>query len=97
MSGREVRALLGRIVTGMPKRFTTANDDVKITGVIVRVDTETGRAISIERYQYDFDIEDAEASRDAIFKRDKTESPDADNGQDQDGNDDANVEMEAKE
>lgn len=95
--GMEVGPSLGRFVTGMPKRFTTAKDDVKITGVIVRVETETGRAISIERYQYSFDIEDAEGSRDAIFKRDKTESPDADNGQDQDGNDDANVEMEAKE
>ena len=99
--GMEVGPSLGRFVTGMPKRFSTAKDDVKITGVIVRVDTETGRAISIERYQYSFDIEDAEASRDAIFKRDKTESPDAendsDNGKDQDGNDDANVEMEAKE
>ena len=74
--GMEVGPSLGRFVTGMPKRFSTAKDDVKITGVIVRVETETGRAISIERYQYSFDIEDAEASRNAIFKRDKTESPD---------------------
>lgn len=52
---------LGRFLTGMPKRFTIASDDVKLSGVVVRVDPETGRAESIERIRLDFDIVQAQA------------------------------------
>jgi len=48
---------LGRFLTGMPKRFTTATDDVKLSGVAVKIDTESGRAESIERFRLDFDLE----------------------------------------
>jgi hypothetical protein len=54
--GMEKGPSLGRFLTGMPKRFTTATDDAKIQGVVVRVNTEDGRAESIERFSQDFDI-----------------------------------------
>jgi hypothetical protein len=54
--GMEKGPSLGRFLTGMPKRFTTATDDVKIMGVVVRVNTEDGRAESIERFSEDFDL-----------------------------------------
>jgi calcineurin-like phosphoesterase len=41
---------LQRFLTGMPKRFSTATDDVRISGVILKIDTGTGRAQHIERY-----------------------------------------------
>ncbi len=86
--GMEVGPSLGRFMTAMPKRFTTAKDDVKIAGVIVRVEIETGRAISIERFKYDFDIEDQDASRAAIFNGEKVKSPDSDNDIDIDNEND---------
>jgi len=49
---------LERFLTGMPIRFATATGDVKIAGVIVKVDPADGRALSIERYAEPFDIED---------------------------------------
>ena len=74
--GMEVGPSLGRFVTGMPKRFTTAKDDVKIAGVIIRIEIETGRAIGIERFQYDFDIDDIDSSRAAIAKSSSVEPVD---------------------
>jgi metallophosphoesterase (TIGR00282 family) len=54
--GMEKDPALGRFLTGMPKRFTTASDDIKLSGAIVRIDTETGRAEHFERIRLDFDI-----------------------------------------
>lgn len=54
--GMEKGPSLGRFLTGMPKRFTTATDDVKIMGVVVKVNIEDGRAEFIERFQEDFDL-----------------------------------------
>ena len=65
--GMEVGPSLGRFVTGLPKRFTAAKDDVKISGVCVTVDTKNGRAKSIERFRYDFDIEKVDESKIAIL------------------------------
>jgi len=56
--GMEIGPSLGRFLTGMPKRFTTASKDIKLSGVIVKVDTESGRAESLERIVIDFNIED---------------------------------------
>ena len=56
--GMEKGPSLGRFLTGMPKRFSTASGDVKLSGVIVRIDPSDGRAISIERIQVDFDLKD---------------------------------------
>ncbi len=38
---------LGRFLTGMPKRFTTAEGDVKLQGVIVKINSEDGQAVEI--------------------------------------------------
>jgi metallophosphoesterase (TIGR00282 family) len=54
--GMEKGPSLGRFLTSMPKRFTTATNDVKISGVVVRIDSESGRAESIERFKINFDI-----------------------------------------
>jgi calcineurin-like phosphoesterase len=54
--GMEKGPSLGRFLTGMPKRFTTASDDARIQGVVVRINSEDGRAESIERFSQDFDL-----------------------------------------
>ncbi len=65
--GMEVGPSLGRFLTGMPKRFTAAKDDVKISGAVVGIDKKTGKAVNIQRYRYDFDIEKIEESKFAIL------------------------------
>ena len=47
---------LGRFLTGMPKRFSTATGNIRIMGVVLKVDPATGRATSIERFSEDFDL-----------------------------------------
>lgn len=54
--GMEKGPSLGRFLTGMPKRFTTATGDVRISGVVVKVDIESGRAEHIERFVLPFDL-----------------------------------------
>lgn len=61
--GMEKGPSLGRFLTGMPKRFTTATDDVRLAGVIVRIEAATGRAVEIERLMLTFDIEQYQNSR----------------------------------
>ncbi len=48
--GMKHDAAVKRFLTGMPYKFSVAVDDVKMQGVIVEVDDQTGKAISIERY-----------------------------------------------
>lgn len=55
--GMDVGPSLGRFLTGMPKRFSTASDDVKLSGVIVKVDQSDGHATSITRFCTDFDFD----------------------------------------
>lgn len=55
--GMEKQPSLERFLTGMPKRFSTATDDVKISGVVVSIDASNGKAQSIERFRYVFDVE----------------------------------------
>jgi hypothetical protein len=52
--GMEKAPSLGRFLTGTPKRFSTATDDVKLQGVVVRIDS--GEATHIERISRDFDL-----------------------------------------
>ena len=54
--GMEKGPSLGRFLTGTPKRFTTATDDVRIQGVVVRIDADTGQAVQIERFSRAFDL-----------------------------------------
>ncbi|MEA3297759.1 MAG: TIGR00282 family metallophosphoesterase [candidate division Zixibacteria bacterium] len=54
--GMQKGPALGRFLTGMPKRFSTATDDVKLSGVLIKVDPANGSAQSIERLLIDFDL-----------------------------------------
>lgn len=47
--GRNKNAILERFITQMPTRFEMAENDVRINGVIVDIDEETGKARSIKR------------------------------------------------
>ena len=49
--GREKLPVLQKLRTGMPARFDVAKEDVRACGVAVGLDTETGQATSIERFQ----------------------------------------------
>lgn len=55
--GMEKEPSLQRFLSGVPKRFTTAAEDVRLSGVVVKVDPSDGRAHSIERLRVDFDLE----------------------------------------
>ena len=46
--GVEVELAVRRMRTGLPVRFATARGDVRIEGVVVECDAQTGRAVSIE-------------------------------------------------
>jgi metallophosphoesterase (TIGR00282 family) len=50
--GVEVGAALGRFLTGMPARFETATDNLRLNAVVIEADDETGRATEIERLSY---------------------------------------------
>ena len=54
--GMQVKPSLDRFLTGMPIRFTTASEDVKISGVVITADPETGEAFTITRFREDFDL-----------------------------------------
>jgi metallophosphoesterase (TIGR00282 family) len=45
---------LERFLTGMPKRFSSAKDDVKISGVVLTISAEDGGAENIERFIIDY-------------------------------------------
>ena len=46
--GRDIQPVLGRLLDGMPRRFTVAKEDVAIRGCIVEIDESDGLARSIE-------------------------------------------------
>jgi metallophosphoesterase (TIGR00282 family) len=46
--GVQVELAVRRMRTGMPVRFQTAQDDVRIEGVVIDCDAATGRATAIE-------------------------------------------------
>ena len=54
--GMEKEPSLKRFLTGMPIRFTTATEDIKISGVVVTINALNGKAERIERYRADFDL-----------------------------------------
>jgi metallophosphoesterase (TIGR00282 family) len=54
--GMEKGPSLGRFLTGMPKRFKCASGDVRIAGVAIKIEPDTGRAVSIERFSMPFDL-----------------------------------------
>lgn len=50
--GREKHQIIERFVTNMPVRFNLAQTDVRMQAVLVEVDEENGKAISIKRLEY---------------------------------------------
>ena len=49
--GRKVEPVLQKMVTHIPARFDVADEDLRMSGAIVTIDAETGRAKAIERVQ----------------------------------------------
>lgn len=47
--GRKTENVLSAFITGMPMTFDVAEDDVRIAGAIATIDSDTGRALAIER------------------------------------------------
>jgi calcineurin-like phosphoesterase len=47
--GRDKDAVVGSLVSGVPRPYTVATEDSRLSGVIVETDDETGRAVKIER------------------------------------------------
>lgn len=54
--GRDKNAVLKKLRTSMPARFDVAERDIKACGVAVRIDTTTGRASFIERFQMPMEL-----------------------------------------
>jgi metallophosphoesterase (TIGR00282 family) len=47
--GRDIDRVLKAIITQMPTRFDVAEKDVRISGVIITLDSSTGKALEIKR------------------------------------------------
>ena len=47
--GRRKDRVLKALRTGMPAQFEVATDDVRLSGILVKIDGATGRASHIER------------------------------------------------
>ncbi len=50
--GREKHQVIERFITNMPVRFNLAQGDVRMQAVLVEVDEESGKALSIKRVEY---------------------------------------------
>jgi hypothetical protein len=49
--GREIQPVLQKLRTGMPARFEVASGGRKACGAVIRVETSTGKAVAVERFQ----------------------------------------------
>lgn len=47
--GRKIEKVLSVFITGVPTHFDVAEDDVRLCGALVTLDTSSGKALSIER------------------------------------------------
>jgi 2',3'-cyclic-nucleotide 2'-phosphodiesterase len=54
--GRTIDSVLQRFLTSTPVRMDVAEDDLRIQGVIVEIDTASARAESIKRFEYKEDL-----------------------------------------
>ena len=54
--GMKAQQILTRFATGIPSRYEVADKDPQFHGVILEVDDETGRALSIQRVSRHFDV-----------------------------------------
>jgi len=48
--GVKKEAVIERFLTQMPNKFELAKDDIRMQGVILEIDSASGRAQSIERF-----------------------------------------------
>ena len=46
--GRDVKAVIGRFLDGMPRRFDVAEGDVRLSGAVVEFDEQTRKAVKCE-------------------------------------------------
>jgi len=53
--GMKSKQVLTRFVTGIPSRYEVAENDLIFNGVMLEVDDQTGRALSIERIARSFE------------------------------------------
>jgi metallophosphoesterase (TIGR00282 family) len=53
--GMKAEQVLSRFAAGIPSRFEVATDDLWLHGVVVEVNDDTGRALTIERISRHFD------------------------------------------
>lgn len=56
--GRKVEDVLSRFLTGLPARFDVAEENIRLNGVIITVDEQTGRTSAMERVQRPYVSED---------------------------------------
>lgn len=50
--GREKHQIIERFITNVPVRFNLAQGDVRLQAVLIAIDEDTGKALSIERAEY---------------------------------------------
>lgn len=50
--GASADAVIGRFITHMPARFSVAEGDIEVNGILVDIDTDTFRARSIKRIKF---------------------------------------------
>ena len=55
MIGRDAESVLQGLITNLPNRFPIAGFPAMVNGVIVEVDTDTGKALRIERVMRAYD------------------------------------------
>jgi metallophosphoesterase (TIGR00282 family) len=47
--GREIEPIIQRFITHMPQKFPVAQKDIRLNGVVVKVNVQTGKALEIKR------------------------------------------------
>ena len=50
--GMKAECVLPRFLTGMPSRFEVSEENVRVEGVLLEIDDESGRACAIERIRF---------------------------------------------
>ena len=67
--GREIASVVWRLRTGMPTRFPVAKGPVRICGVIVGVDEQSGKAMEVNRVDELFSGDDKSLEKEGISKK----------------------------
>ncbi|MCK4385472.1 MAG: TIGR00282 family metallophosphoesterase [candidate division Zixibacteria bacterium] len=55
---------IARFLTQIPRRFTVAKNDIKLCGALVKIDPDSGKALSIERIKIDLPQSERDTDRD---------------------------------